>query len=195
MKKKPLIIIIVAVLVGAGVYLATRPSGPAVELALKSSELGPGWKGSTLATDYGGRAFTQSLFKTIDLDEDTKLRMQVYQRILVYPSAEAALEDEVFVRQNLREYAEPLDLPFWDESYEVGVAGGLWGLVLRKSNTIVILQYAENYLLKDPMSGEVTRWEDTELTAEEILLERAVGDFFYDLAEKIQRKIVETSGG
>jgi len=197
MKKRVLLVTIAVVLVGAGVYagiyLATRPSGPAVELALKSSELSPDWEGDKLITYYGGRGITQDFFKTIDLDEDTKLQMSVYQRIFVYPIAEAALEDEDF--WPVREYAEALDLPFWDESYATGASGGIWGLVLRKSNTVVILQYGENYIRKDPMTGEFTRWERTELTAEEILQERGVEGLFYDLAEIIQGKIIETGGG
>jgi hypothetical protein len=196
MKKKVLLVIIVAVLIGggvyAGVYLATRPSGPAVELALKSSDIGTDWQGEKLFTYYEGKGITQDFVKTIDLDEDTRLRMGVYQRIFVYPSAEAALEDEDF--GSVGEYAEPLDLPFWDESYAAGAAGGIWGLVLRKSNTVVILQYGEHYLEKDPMTGEFTRWGDTELTAEEILQERGVEGLFYDLAEIIQSRIIETSG-
>lgn len=198
MKKKFLLVTIAAVLIGTGigtgVYLATRPSGPAVELALKSSDIGPDWEGDKLITYYEGRGITQDFFKTIDLDEDTKLRMSVYQRIFVYPSAEAALEDEYFGRVE-REYAEPLDLPFWDESYAAGAAGGIWGLVLRKSNTLVILQYGENYVLKDVMTGEFTRWEQTGLTAEEILQERGVEGLFYDLADIIQGKIIEIGGG
>ena len=194
--KKFLLVIMVTVLVGAGVYagvyLATRPSGPAVELALKSSDVGPDWEGDKLMTYYEGRGITQSFFKTIDSDEDTRLRMSVYQRIFVYPSAEAALEDEYFVRGG-RQYAEPLDLPFWDESYEA--LGGIWGLALRKSNIVVILVYGENYILKDPMTGEFTRWEETNLTEEEVLQTRGVERLIYDLAEIIQNKMVETGGG
>jgi len=197
MKKKRLLVIIVAVLVGAGVYagvyLATRPSGPAVELALKTSDIGPGWEGAKLYAHYEGRGITQDFFKTIDWDQDTKLQMQVYQRILVYPNAEAALEDEDFGR--VRERADPLGLSFWDESYAGGAAGGIWGLALRKSNTVVILQYVEHYLEKDPMTGEFTRWEETGLTTDEILQERGVQGLFYDLAEIIQGKIVKTRGG
>ena len=195
MKKKPLLVLVVVVLVGAGayagVYLATRPSGPAVELALKASDIGSDWESAELHTSYGGRGITQDFFKTVDLDEDTKLWMQVYQRIFVYPSAEAALEDEDFGR--VRERAEPLSLSFWDESYGAAAAGGLWGLVLRKSNTVVILQYVERYLEKDPMTGKFTRWEDTELDAEGILQERGVETLFYDLANTVQGKIVEAA--
>lgn len=198
MKKRVLLVTIVVVLVGAGVYagiyLATRPSGPAVELALKSSDVGLDWHGDKLTTYYEGKGITQNFVKIVDLDEETKLRMSVYQRIFFYPSVEATLDDEFFGRAE-RKHAKPLDLPFWDESYAAGVAGGTWGLVLRKSNILVILQYGENYLRKDPMSGDFTKWEETGLTTEEILQERGVEGLFYDLAEIIHRKIIEAGGG
>jgi hypothetical protein len=201
MKKRALLVTIAVVLVGAGVYagvyLATRPSGPAVELALKSHDVGSDWKWDKLVTYDEGRGITQVFFKTVDLDEDRKLLMSIYQRINIYTTVEAALECGDF--ETRREYAEPLELPFWDESYNEGY--GIWGLALRKSNIVVVLTYEEYYLLRnrdpfrDPWTGEFSILEATNLTKEEVLQTRGVERLFYDLAEIIQGKIVETGGG
>lgn len=200
MKKRVLLVIITVVLVGAaiyaGVYLVTKPRGPAVELALKAYDVGSDWKGDELFAYDEGRGITQVFFKTVDLSEDKKLLMRVYQRIHVYASVEAALEygDSEW----LREYGEPLELPFWDASYE---AFGIWGLALRKSNIEVVLAYDEYYLLRntnpyrDPWTGEFTILEATNLTEAEILQTRGVEGLFYHLAEIIQDKIITTGGG
>ncbi len=60
-------VFIVIGLVAAGVYLATRPSGPAVELALKASDLGPDWEGDKLMTCHEGRGITQEFFRIVSI--------------------------------------------------------------------------------------------------------------------------------
>ena len=67
--------------------------GPAVELALKASDLGPGWKGAKLYSYYDGRRIDQQFRKTIQVDDNIRLDMMAYQHIVVYPNSEAAIEN------------------------------------------------------------------------------------------------------
>lgn len=191
MKKKFLLVTIVAALIGAGVYFATRPSGPAVELALKARELGTDWEASKASTYYDGRGLTQDFLKTIEVDENKRLFATVYQRILVYPNAEAALDDEDF--GPIREHLEPLHLSFWDESYVGRIMDG-FGIALRKASAVVILIWREGNYPKDPMTGEFASGYAGNFTPISPDQEEGVRDFLCNLAGIIQGKMVETTG-
>jgi len=195
MKKRFLLVIIVAVLIGAGVYLATRlESGPAVKLALKSSELGLNWEGSKLYTCYEGRAITQDFLKTIEVDENTRLFKTVYQNIAVYPNSEAALENEDLkhVRRSFPESS--MGLSFWDESYAAPIMDGV-GIALRKSNIVVLLIWREGYYPKDPMTGKFASGYGGNFTEISPQQEETVQNFLCNLAQIIKGKIIETNGG
>lgn len=214
-------IIVAIVVAGIGSYLVLKgEGGPAVKLALESSELGSSWEGDKLESWYEGKGITQNFFKTVDVDENKSVRMGVYQKIFAYSNLWAALHDEDFwgVREsfnakqqtieqleseNRPESIEELkerppksiDLPFWDEAYASPCAGGDVGIVLRRDNIVVILQYTEFDILKNPETGEVFRdWVGKEIS-EYIIQEQEIENFLCDLAEIIQGKIIKTGGG
>jgi len=197
MKKKVLLVIIVAVLVGvgvyAGVYLATRPSGPAVELALKASDLGLGWKAGSFYSLYEGRTISQQFGKTIQVEDNIQLRMAVYQTIAVYPSTETAIEDTNLGAARDRS-PDPMNMPFWDEAYGSSPLPVDTAIVLRKSNIVVLLYYEHLLILTDPLLEMVgiPPEKEAEIDSQQ---KEIMWNFLCDLAQVIQGKIIETSGG
>jgi len=196
MKKKFWLVIIVAVLIGggvyAGVYLTTRPSGPAVGLALKASDLASGWKAGSFYSLYEGRTISQQFSKTIQVEDNIQLRMAVYQTISVYRSTEAAIED-THLSGARQSSPEPMDMPFWDEAYGTCPVTDT-GIILRKSNIVVILYYEHFLFPTDPvmqMEGIPSK-KEAEIDSQQ---KAVMWSFLCDLAPAIQGKIIATSGG
>lgn len=196
MKKKFLIVIIVAMLVGAGiytgVYLATRPSGPAVELALKASDLGLGWKAGEFYTLYEGRTVSQQFSKRIQVEDNIQLLRAVYQTIAVYPSIETATEDN-YLRGARESPQDPMNMPFWDEAYGSPPGPTDTAIILRKSNIVVLLYYEHLLIPTDPLLEMVgiPPEKEAEIDSQQ---KEIMWNFLCDLAPVIQGKIIETGG-
>jgi len=196
-KKKFLLVTIAAVLIGTGigtgVYLATRPSGPAVELALKSSDLGSGWKAGSFYSLYEGRTINQQFSKTIQVEDNIQLRMAVYQTIAVYPSTETAIED-TYLSGARQSSPDPIDMPFWDEAYGSCPGATDTGIILRKSNTVVMLYYEHFCIPTDPLLEMVgiPPEKEAEIDSQQ---KEIMWNFLCDLAPVIQGKIIETGEG
>lgn len=191
MKRRLLLVTVVVVLVGAGVYMLTRPAGPAVELALRASELGTSWKADRLQTYYDGRVITQDFLKTIEVDEDTRLFSTVYQKIAIYPTTQATFEDEDF--GPARERLEPLGLSFWDESYAGHIMDG-FGIALRRASTVVILIWREGNYPRDPMTGEFASGYGGNFTPISPDEEERVVSFLSGLAQVVEGRMAERTG-
>lgn len=197
MKKKFLLVIIAVVLVGAGVYagvyLATRPSGPAVGLALKVSDLGVGWKAGVFYSYYEGRTINQQFSKTIQVEDNIQLRMAVYQTIAVYPSTETAIED-TYLSGARQSSPDPIDMPFWDEAYGSCPGPTDTAIILRKSNIVVMLYYEHLCIPTDPLLEMVgiPPEKEAEIDSQQ---KEIMWNFLCDLAPVIQGKIIETGGG
>jgi len=179
--------------VGIGVYLATRPSGPAVELALKTNDLGSGWKAGSFNSHYEGRTINQQFSKTIQVEDNIQLRMAAYQSIAVYPSTEAAIED-TYLSSARQSSPDPMDMPFWDEAYGSCPRVTDTAITLRKSNIVVILYYEHLLIPTDPLLEMVgiPPEKEAEIDSQQ---KEVMWNFLCDLAQVIQGKIVETGGG
>ena len=177
----------------AGVYLATRPSGPAVGLALKASDLGSGWKAGPFYSYYEGRTINQAFIKTIQVEDNIELRMAVYQTIAVYPSTETAIED-TYLSGARQISSDPMNMPFWDEAY--GACPGVTdtAIILRKSDTVVLLYYEHLILLTDPLLEMVgiPPEKEAEIDSEQ---KEIMWNFLCDLVPVIKGKITETGEG
>lgn len=191
--------------------------GPAEQLTLELSDLGPGWEGGNARTQYEGKLIEYNF--SLSTNEDKyRLSWSVNQRIVVYPEAESLaldapwkdvvnfvgyISEKIAAGRGWSQYGDNkvklrnpvLNWSFWDESYldSVYLIEGLWVVGLRSGTTLVIFKSRRKVSEYNALTESYVELLYHEMSPELKAWVNRYGDqqpeFLHTLADIIQGKI------